>query len=74
MATIEFEKITEGEAYKFRKTINDNFSQISEVIEDLSGQIEDTEEKIKENAIDIEVSIETPDSQKVGDFWFKVVE
>lgn len=75
MATVEFKKVEQGEAYNFRKVINDNFSKTAEVINDLDEQIEEATQKIKEDAISIIMSDdnEKPTTQKAGDFWFKIL-
>lgn len=73
MATVEFQKVEQGVAHDFRKTINDNFSETADAINDLVEQIEETSQKIKEDVINIEVSETTPTNQKIGDFWFKIL-
>lgn len=76
-----YDVVQQGLAQDFRKTINDNFTGTEEVVQKIVDDIKETDGKINgivqeiwDGMVNIQLSVDEPIKQQLGDFWFKIIE
>lgn len=74
----DYETVEQGLAQQFRKTINDNFTETKDVINEITNDIKETDtivntmvNEVWDAMVNIKLSETQPTGQQLGDFWFK---
>lgn len=77
----DYEAVQQGLAQQFRKTINDNFTETKDVINEITNDIKTADETVNDTInemidevwdamVNVKLSKTQPTGQQLGDFWF----